>query len=54
MLAQIALIAQTVNAQVEGSGELRDLMSFPIVLYGVEQLGAELARERVRWVSAIW
>jgi len=54
----IAAKAQTANAQAEGFGELGLLETLcPFQLFysdGVERLGAESARERVRWVSAIW
>lgn len=54
----IAARAQTANAQAEGFGELGLLETLcPFQLFygdGVERLGAESARERVRWVSAIW
>ncbi|KAH9968144.1 hypothetical protein BC827DRAFT_474712 [Russula dissimulans] len=54
----IAAKAQTANARAEGFGELGLLETLcPFQLFysdGVERLGAESARERVRWVSAIW
>ena len=54
----IAARAQTANAQAEGFGELGLVETLcPFQLFygdGVERLGAESARERVRWVSAIW
>ena len=54
----IAAKAQTANAQAEGFGELNLMETLcPFQLFysdGVERLGAESARERVRWVSAIW
>ncbi len=54
----IAARAQTADAQAEGFGELGLLETLcPFQLFygdGVERLGAESARERVRWVSAIW
>lgn len=54
----IAAKTQTANAQAEGFGELGLLETLcPFQLFygdGVERLGAESARERVRWVSAIW
>ena len=54
----IAARAQTANAQAEGFGELGLMETLcPFQLFysdGVERLGAESARERVRWVSAIW
>jgi hypothetical protein len=54
----IAAKAQTANAQAEGFGELGLMETLcPFQLFysdGVERLGAESARERVRWVSAIW
>jgi hypothetical protein len=54
----IAARAQTANAHAEGFGELGLMETLcPFQLFygdGVERLGAESARERVRWVSAIW
>jgi hypothetical protein len=54
----IAAKAQTANAQAEGFGELSLMETLcPFQLFysdSVEWLGAESARERVRWVSAIW
>ena len=54
----LAAKAQTANAQAEGFGELGLMETLcPFQLFysdGVERLGAESARERVRWVSAIW
>ncbi|KAH9993287.1 hypothetical protein BJV74DRAFT_884401 [Russula compacta] len=54
----IAAKAQTANAQAEGFGALGLIETLcPFQLFysdGVERLGAESARERVRWVSAIW
>jgi hypothetical protein len=54
----LAAKAQTANAEAEGFGELGLLETLcPFQLFygdGVERLGAESARERVRWVSAIW
>ena len=54
----IAAKVQTANAQAEGFGELGLMETLcPFQLFysdGVERLGAESARERVRWVSAIW
>ena len=54
----IAVKAHTANAQAEGFGELSLVETLcPFQLFysdGVERLGAESARERVRWVSAIW
>ncbi|KAI9513417.1 hypothetical protein F5148DRAFT_4214 [Russula earlei] len=54
----IAAKAQTANALAEGFGELGLMETLcPFQLFysdGVERLGAESARERVRWVSAIW
>lgn len=54
----IAALAQSDEMEREG-GEGRGLMEIlcPFqLLYGdgVERLAAESARERVRWVSAIW
>ncbi|KAI9510652.1 hypothetical protein F5148DRAFT_1177465 [Russula earlei] len=50
--------AQTANTQAESFGELGLMETLcPFQLFysnGVERLGAESARERVRWVSAIW
>jgi hypothetical protein len=54
----IAAKAQTANARAEGFGDLGLMETLcPFQLFysdGVERLGAESARERVRWVSAIW
>ncbi|KAH9053604.1 hypothetical protein EDB87DRAFT_1569203 [Lactarius vividus] len=54
----IAARTQTANAQAEGFGDLSLMETLcPFQLFysdGVERLGAESARERVRWVSAIW
>ena len=54
----IAARTQTANAQAEGLGELGLVETlWPLQLFygdGVERLGAESARERVRWVSSIW
>ena len=56
-VGMIAARAQTANAQAKGFGELgllETLCPFQS-FYGdsMEPLGAESARERVRWVSAI-
>jgi hypothetical protein len=57
-IGTIAMKVQTPNAQVEDFRELSLVEALcPSQLYysdGVEQLGAELAREHVRSVSAIW
>ncbi|KAA1474371.1 hypothetical protein DENSPDRAFT_882747 [Dentipellis sp. KUC8613] len=57
----IAARQQSAAAEAEGGGQLGEMglleMLCPFqLLYGdgVERLGAESARERVRWVSAIW
>ena len=54
----LAAKAQTTNVQAEGFGELglmETLCPFrSFYSIGVEQLGAESARECVCWVSAIW
>jgi hypothetical protein len=54
----LAAKAQTTNAQAEGFGELGLMETLcPFQLFysdGMERLGAESARERVHWVSAIW
>ena len=57
----IAARMQSADAEADGGGQLGEMglreMLCPFqLLYGdgVERLGAESARERVRWVSAIW
>ncbi|THH16604.1 hypothetical protein EW146_g4054 [Bondarzewia mesenterica] len=57
----IAARIQSANAEAEGGGQLGEMGLMEVLcpfqlLYsdGVERLGAESARERVRWVSAIW
>ena len=51
----IAAMAQSVTGDEEGLSLMEVLCPFQL-LYGdgVERLAAESARERVRWVSAIW
>jgi hypothetical protein len=54
----IAAKAQTANTQAKGSGELGLMETLcPFQLFysdGVERLGVESAKERLRWVSTIW
>jgi hypothetical protein len=60
-IGTIAAITQSKNAERSKGDQLGDLGLMETLcpfqlLYsdGVERLGAESARERVRWVSAIW
>lgn len=52
----IAAIAQNHAEGEAGAVDLMEVLCPFQLLYGdgVERLGAESARERVRWVSAIW
>jgi hypothetical protein len=52
----VAALAQSDGSSGSGSQSLMELLCPFQLLYGdgVERLAAESARERVRWVSAIW